>query len=206
MISFDFLESDSEKIEFIENIGQIIQNGNISPESLNEALANFFSIQRYLITLYESVNLEFEMMKLEYDQWYAEAFQNSKLKLNEGVTAKTKFASTTEIQNDIIVSNKHEYNEYQQKLILADRRRSFYYRIMESWKSNSQQIIQLAQNARTEIFALNVEKKANEDLTKEKLIRHVPMEEQEYDDFEDDESEVGAEPITVKKVKKVVKG
>ena len=71
MISFDFLEDDSEKIEFIESIGQIIKDGNISPESLNEALGNFFSIQRYLITLYESVNLEFEMLKLEYKTWYA---------------------------------------------------------------------------------------------------------------------------------------
>lgn len=206
MISFDFLEDDSEKIEFIESIGQIIKDGNISPESLNEALGNFFSIQRYLITLYESVNLEFEMLKLEYDTWYAECFQQSKIKLNEGITAKSKFASTTEIQNDVIVSNKHEYNEYQQRLILADRRRSFYFRIMESWKSNSQQIIQLAQNARTELFSLNVEKKANEDITKEKLIRHVPTE--QYDDFEDDENEVCAEPTetpTIKKVKKVVK-
>ena len=205
MISFDFLEDDTEKIEFIESIGQIIKDGTISPESLNEALANFFSIQRYLITLYESVNLEFEMLKLEYEQWYAECFQQSKIKLNEGITTKSKFASTTEIQNDVIVSNKHEYNEYQQRLILADRRRSFYYRLMESWKANSQQIIQLAQNARTEIFALNVEKKANEDITKERLIRHVSTENQEY---YDDESEVDAEPTettTVKKVKKVIK-
>ena len=200
MIDFSFLENDSEKIEFIESIGQIIQDGNISPESLNEALGNFFSVQRYLITLYESVNLEFEMLKLEYKTLYAECFQQSKIKLNEGITAKSKFASTTEIENDVIVSNKHEYNEYQQKLIIGDRRRSFYYRLMESWKSNSQQIIQLAQNARTELFSLSVEKKANEDITKEKLIRHIPMKE---NDFEDDE--VDAEPITVKKVKKVIK-
>ena len=203
MISFDFLEDDTEKIEFIESIGQIIKDGTISPDSLNEALGNFFSVQRYLITLYESVNLEFEMLKLEYKTWYAECFQQSKIKLNEGITTKSKFASTTEIENDVIVSNKHEYNEYQQKLILADRRRSFYFRIMESWKSNSQQIIQLAQNARTELFSLNVEKKANEDITKERLIRHIPTENEYYDEDKVDEEPI--ETPTIKKVKKVIK-
>ena len=45
MINFDFLESDSEKVEFINSIGNLIQNGEIAPEKLNECLGNYFAIE-----------------------------------------------------------------------------------------------------------------------------------------------------------------
>ncbi len=203
MVDFSFLEDDSEKIEFINSIGNLIQNGEVSAESLNECLANYFSITRYILTLYESVSLEDDMLKLEYKTWYAEKFLESKTNLNKDVTAKTKMASTTEIEQNLIVSNKSEYVNWQQRLIISEKRKSFYLRILESWKVNSQQIIQLAQNARTEIFSLKTQDKANEDITKEKLIRHVKDE-----DYSDDkyncESETSSNTPTVKKVKKIV--
>jgi hypothetical protein len=203
MVDFSFLEDDSEKIEFINSIGNLIQNGEISAESLNECLANYFSITRYILTLYESVSLEDDMLKLEYKTWYAEKFLESKTNLNKDVTAKTKMASTTEIEQNLIVSNKSQYVDWQQRLIISEKRKSFYLRILESWKANSQQIIQLAQNARTEIFSLKTQDKANEDITKEKLIRHVKDENYSYDEF-DSESETPPNTSTVKKVKKVV--
>ena len=200
MVDFSFLEDDTEKIEFINSIGNLIQNGEVSPEALNETLANYFSITRYILTLYESVSLEDDMLKLEYKTWYAEKFLESKTNLNKDVTAKTKMASTTEIEQNLIVTNKSEYIEWQQKLIISEKRKSFYLRIMDSWKNNSQQIIQLAQNARTEIFSLRTQDKANEEITKEKLIRHVKDEDYSYNEYEE-------EPLTtptVKKVKKIV--
>ena len=200
MIDFSFLEDDTEKIEFINSIGNLIQNGEVSPEALNETLANYFSITRYILTLYESVSLEDDMLKLEYKTWYAEKFLESKTNLNKDVTAKTKMASTTEIEQNLIVTNKSEYIEWQQKLIISEKRKSFYLRIMDSWKNNSQQIIQLAQNARTEIFSLRTQDKANEEITKEKLIRHVKDE--DYSDGENEE-ESPSTP-TVKKVRKIV--
>lgn len=199
MVDFSFLEDDTEKIEFINNIGNLIQNGEVSPETLNETLANYFSITRYILTLYESVSLEDDMLKLEYKTWYAEKFLESKTNLNKDVTAKTKMASTTEIEQNLIVTNKSEYVEWQQRLIISEKRKSFYLRIMESWKANSQQIIQLAQNARTEIFSLKTQDKVNEDITKEKLIRHIKDE-----DYSNDESETSSVTSTIKKVKKIV--
>lgn len=194
MVTFDFLENDSEKIEYINSLGNLIKDDEISPESLNEALANYFPITRYLLTLYESVSLEDDMLKLDYKTWYADKFIESKTKLNADVTVKSKMASTTEIEQNLIVTNKSEYIEWQQKLIISEKRKSFYFRIMESWKSNSQQIIQLSQNMRTELYSLRTQDKANEDITKEKLIRHV------------DESEYGEiETNTVKKVKKIMR-
>lgn len=205
MVDFSFLEDDSEKIEFINSIGNLIQNGEVSAEALNECLANYFSITRYILTLYESVSLEDDNLKLEYKVWYAEKFLQSKTDLNKDVTAKTKMASTTEIEQNVIVSNKSEYIEWQQRLILSEKRKSFYLRIMESWKSNSQQIIQLAQNARTEIFSLKTQDKANEEITKEKLIRHVKDEDYSNDEYESETlTPFNTNGGGVKKIKKIV--
>lgn len=205
MVDFSFLEDDSEKIEFINSIGNLIQNGEVSAEALNECLANYFSITRYILTLYESVSLEDDNLKLEYKVWYAEKFLQSKTDLNKDVTAKTKMASTTEIEQNVIVSNKSEYIEWQQRLILSEKRKSFYLRIMESWKSNSQQIIQLAQNARTEIFSLKTQDKANEEITKEKLIRHVKDEDYSNGEYESETlTSFNTNNGGVKKIKKIV--
>ena len=60
---FNFIEDDVERIEFINNIGNLIRDGEIPPETLNECLANSFSINRYLITLAESVLKEDDDLK-----------------------------------------------------------------------------------------------------------------------------------------------
>ena len=72
MTDFNFLEGDTEKIEFIQSIGKLIENGQIPVELLNENLANCFSISRYLITLYEETTFEYENLKTEFDIWYSE--------------------------------------------------------------------------------------------------------------------------------------
>ena len=51
-------DNDSEKIEFIESIGQIIKDGNISPESLNEALGNFFALSHGQDRTYKNFDLK----------------------------------------------------------------------------------------------------------------------------------------------------
>ena len=181
MINFDFLESDSEKVEFINSIGNLIQNGEIAPEKLNECLGNYFAITRYILTLYESVSLEDDILKLEYKMWWSEKYSQSNAILSEGMPA-SKTISDTKIENHLIVNNSEEYKNWQNKLIMSEKRKSFYYRIMESWKANSKQITELSQNARTELMSLATEKKANEDLTKEGLIRHAKIKKVKLED------------------------
>jgi len=181
VVSFDFLESDAEKVNFINNIGNLIKNGEISPEALNECLGNFFSITRYILTLYESVSLEDDNLKLQYKLWWSDKYDDAQIYLSKD-TSPSKTISDTKIENRVIVSNKEEYEEWQKKLIMSEKRKSFYYRILESWKANSKQITELSQNMRTELMSLSVEKKANEDLTKEGLIRHAKIKKVKLDD------------------------
>lgn len=171
LVDFDSIESDSERINFIESIGNLISNGQVTPEALNEGLANYFSINRFLVTIYEQVVQELEETKIQYDMWYSELFIQEKAKLNDG-RPQSKFASQAEINSAVIVNNQNDYKEKKYEILQKERRVSFYRRLLDSWKVQSNILINLSQNMRSELMALSVENRANKDITKENLIRH----------------------------------
>ena len=193
MIDISTIDDDVERIEYINNIGNLIRDGEIPPETLNEALANSFAIQRYLNGLSETMLAEDDDLKLDYSIWYAEVSKLAENKLSEGMPS-SKTISDNKIKNQVIIDNTSEYKEWQNKLILSNRRVSFYSSLKDAWKTYTKHITELSQNMRTELITLRVEDRANKDLQKEKLIRNVPTE-------NGDESETP----TVKKVKKIIK-
>ena len=193
MIDISTIDDDVERIEYINNIGNLIRDGEIPPETLNEALANSFAIQRYLNGLSETILAEDDDLKLDYSIWYAEVSKLAENKLSEGMPS-SKTISDNKIKNQVIIDNTSEYKEWQNKLILSNRRVSFYSSLKDAWKTYTKHITELSQNMRTELITLRVEDRANKDLQKEKLIRNVPTE-------NEDESETP----TVKKVKKIIK-
>lgn len=197
MIDISTIDDDVERIEYINNIGNLIRDGEIPPETLNEALANSFAIQRYLNGLSETILAEDDDLKLDYSIWYAEVSKLAENKLSEGVPS-SKTISDNKIKNQVIIDNTSEYKEWQNKLILSNRRVSFYSSLKDAWKTYTKHITELSCNMRSELMTLRVEDRANRDLQKEKLIRHVKDE-----NYLDDELET---PITpnIKKVKKIV--
>ena len=197
MIDISTIDDDVERIEYINNIGNLIRGGEIPPETLNEALANSFAIQRYLNGLSETILAEDDDLKLDYSIWYAEVSKLAENKLSEGMPS-SKTISDNKIKNQVIIDNTSEYKEWQNKLILSNRRVSFYSSLKDAWKTYTKHITELSCNMRSELMTLRVEDRANRDLQKEKLIRHVKDE-----NYLDDELET---PITpnIKKVKKIV--
>ena len=197
MIDISTIDDDVERVEYINNIGNLIRDGEIPPETLNEALANSFAIQRYLNGLSETILAEDDDLKLDYSIWYAEVSKLAENKLSEGMPS-SKTISDNKIKNQVIIDNTSEYKEWQNKLILSNRRVSFYSSLKDAWKTYTKHITELSCNMRSELMTLRVEDRANRDLQKEKLIRHVKDE-----NYLDDELET---PITpnIKKVKKIV--
>ena len=199
MIDISTIDDDVERIEYINNIGNLIRDGEIPPETLNEALANSFAIQRYLNGLSETILAEDDDLKLDYSIWYAEVSKLAETKLSEGMPS-SKTISDNKIKNQVIIDNTSEYKEWQNKLILSNRRVSFYSSLKDAWKTYTKHITELSCNMRTELMTLRVEDRANRDLQKEKLIRHVKDE--DYSDCENEEESPSIP--TVKKVKKIV--
>lgn len=199
MIDISTIDDDIERIEYINNIGNLIRNGEIPPETLNEALANSFAIQRYLNGLSETILAEDDDLKLDYSIWYAEVSKLAENKLSEGMPS-SKTISDNKIKNQVIIDNTSEYKNWQNKLILSNRRVSFYSSLKDAWKTYTKHITELSCNMRTELMTLRVEDRANRDLQKEKLIRHVKDE--DYSDGKNKE-ESPSTPI-MKKVKKII--
>lgn len=202
MIDISEIDDDLERIEWVNSIGNLIRDGEIPPETLNECLANSFTINRYLMTLSETMLKEDDDLKLDYQIWYAEKSQLAEAELSKDAPS-SKTISDTKIKNKVIVDNAREYKDWQNQLIISNRRVSYYSNLKDAWKTYTKHITELSQNMRTELMTLRVEDRANKDLQKEKFIRHVDNRNYE-DKYCDDKSEVSAEP-TVKKVKKVVK-
>lgn len=206
MIDISEIDDDLERIEWVNSIGNLIRNGEIPPETLNECLANSFTINRYLMTLSETMLKEDDDLKLEYKIWYAEKSKIAEDKLSKDAPS-SKTISDKKIENQVIVDYTEEYKDWQNRLIISSRRVSYYSNLKDAWKTYTKHITELSQNMRTELMTLRVEDRANKDLQKEKLIRHVDNRNYE-DEYYDDEIEVDTEPTetpTVKKVKKVIK-
>ena len=199
MIDISTIDDDVERIEYINSIGNLIRDGEIPPETLNEALANSFAVQRYLNGLSETILAEDNDLKVDYSIWYAEVSKVAETKLSEGMPL-SKTISDTKIKNQVIIDNKSEYKEWQNKLNLSERRVSFYSSLKDAWKTYTKHITELSCNMRSELMCLRVEDRANRDLQKEKLIRHIKDEDYSDDDYDE---EIPTTP-TVKKVKKIV--
>ena len=198
MIDISTIDDDVERIEYINNIGNLIRDGEIPPETLNEALANSFAIQRYLNGLSETILAEDDDLKLDYSIRYAEVSKLAENKLSEGMPS-SKTISDNKIKNQVIIDNTSEYKEWQNKLILSNRRVSFYSSLKDAWKTYTKHITELSCNMRSELMTLRVEDRANRDLQKEKLIRHVKDE-----NYLDDALETPPITPNIKKVKKIV--
>ena len=171
MIDFSLIEDDSEKVEFMNSMFNLVKDGECTPDLLNTALVNYASISAWLITVLESVERENNDLKNEYNVWIADKFIEVRNKLSENI-AKSKMPSQTEITNQVIVENREEYLDWQKELQIHERKEGFYRRMNDMWKTNANMILALCNNARSELFALKIEDKANQDITKENLIRH----------------------------------
>lgn len=174
IVDFSIIESDAERVSYLQEIGNYIENGMITPEKISEALANYFACSSWLATIMEATERENNKIKIEYEIWESEKLVDTKSKLSEGLSKQLK-ASQGEIKNQMIVDNKEEYKEWQNRLSQLERSEGFYRRLCQNFSMQGQMLIQLAQMQRSEMIALGVEKKANEDLTKEALNRHVKV-------------------------------
>lgn len=187
----DFQTEIEDKVKFIEQQTNLINNRQITPEGLSYAIANYNSINNFLINQYEIVSLENEELKDEWKIVWSDWFIKSKNKLNE-TRISSKFASATEIEAQALLDNREEYLQWKKKLNVSERRVSFFHRLTDAWKLQAQMLINLSMNMRSELSALSIENRANKDLTKEKIMRKIKQPKRDFDDnnYIDNEQEL----------------
>lgn len=158
----DYQTFVQNKLKYIERYIALIKNDQITPEAINHALSSYESVGNWLISEYESVCLEQECVKeefqIDFDEWFLKASEQ----INEK-RIKSNFASKMEIEAKARVDNRENYLRWQRKLKILDRKVSLYRRIMDNWKSQKDMIVNLSQNSRAEMRALGIQDLANYD-------------------------------------------
>lgn len=167
-----FVHDIEKNISYVNKVSNLISNGQITPELLNESLAKYIGVNTFLISIYEQTVLEDETLKDEWKLIWSEWFIKAKNNLNDS-RVSSKFASATEIEAHALVDNREEYLSWKKKLNLSERKVSMYRRIVDSWKVQSQILVQISNNLRSELSALSIENRANKNITREKIIRKV---------------------------------
>jgi hypothetical protein len=172
-----YLDFVQDKLKYIERYNTLIRNGQefITPEILNHALASHNAVLNWLIREYESISLDYGDLQEDYkskmDEWIIEA----KKVLNEN-RVSSKFASATEVEAQARITHREDYIKFKRNLLIYERKVSFYKRIMDSWASNKDLLVNLSWNMRTEMKALNIENYANKDIKQEiKILKKTPI-------------------------------
>ena len=174
IVDFSLLETNEDRVQFLQQMNQLVENGQCTPELLNTALANYASTSTWLITILETVEIEHNNLKLDYSVWESEKIIETKEKMSFGMSKSLKL-SQTEINAQMIVDNKAKYIEWQRQLQLAERKEGFYRRLNDMWKKNADIILCLSNNMRSELRSLSIENKANKEIAEEAIIRRVKI-------------------------------
>lgn len=156
----DYIEFVQEKIKEMKSTARLIREGQVIPARLNTCLAQYTEVNLMLVAEYQNQKTEHKRLEELFQLWWDKKFIASRNLLNED-RAKTKFASKAEIDSQTRIDNEKEYVEKKRELSESESRVRFMLRLIDSWKSQKDILVNLSQNMRTEMKALYVEDWAN---------------------------------------------
>lgn len=178
-IDFSEIETDEERVQFLNGMYELIRDGEIPVELINKSLANFYPANAWLIVTLETVEKLNVDLKTDYKIWEAEKRDEARGILESEAIEKAQGKkpdkpSAGDIDAKMIVDNKEEYKEWQSRLNEIQRLEGFYRRLSDAWDTAGKMLINISQNARSDLMAIRVEKKANEDIKQEELVTRHP--------------------------------
>lgn len=152
----ELLEFVTQKLEYIERYITLIKNGEVTPELVNHAIATYTGVNTFLISQHLLMSNDYDELLAEYqmiwDSWYLTARD----KINAGRVA-SKLAANPEIEAEARQAHAEEYQEWQKKLRLLNKKVSFYSSLVKAWEGQGRKIETLGYNLRAELKALPVE-------------------------------------------------
>lgn len=153
-----FVQSTSKKYE---QIGEIATGNEVTPGRVNYALSMYYDTCRMLNEEYQRVKVEKAALELEYEDLYAQWFQQAKELLMAENTGKSAKPALKEIEQQVKVTHRMDYFAWQRKLLQAEMKCDHYIRMRETLNKFDNVLTNLAVNLRSELRALNIEDRAN---------------------------------------------
>ena len=148
-----FVDEQITKIRRYCDLG----NGPVGFFELNRALSEFSSINCSLIALDVMVKEEYQKAQDEFDQFVAEKYVETREILNPISLSASKWASSKEIENYIMVKWKDEFWELKNKKDTCEKKVAFCRRLLDSLDAYRFNLSTLSKNAQTEVLGLNTQ-------------------------------------------------
>lgn len=142
----EFAEKQLNKMKTYCDLG----NGTPGFYELNNALMNFNEMNCSLIGLDLLAKTEFQHAKNVYQEWYAEKYIEAREILNPSTLAKSKWASSTEIEYYIQTHWKDEYIKLRDEKDAAEMKVAFVRRLLDNLADYKFNVSTICKNSQVE--------------------------------------------------------
>jgi len=154
-----YVEFVQEQIQKYHRYSQLINYdaGEINPEAINTALAQYNDILLMLISEYNRLKADAHDVEVEYQIWWDDKFTSMRRQLNPPDIVASKWLSKSEIESETRAQYSKEYREWQDKLFQAQQKKAFLGQLLDSWKKMDSILITISTNLRAEMRSLSLD-------------------------------------------------
>jgi len=132
----------------------------VTPQMINTALSNYGGVSLMLIAEYNRKKAELRQEQIEYGKWWDEKYSNMRRKMQGEVPKTTKIAQK-EVEIEVRVQNRIEYDTKQACIFEAEQKVSFYLRLLDMWRKMDNILVNISFNMRSELRALSIDSRMN---------------------------------------------
>ena len=160
----EYVKYVTTQLNNFRKASKLIENDQVTPLTVNRALALYSEVNDSLIGEYERLNAE--LHKLEYgvggyEEWWDDAFSKTRKIMIAEFESKSVKISVKEFESETRVNYRTEYREWQEKLFSTKSKLEFIKRKIEAWKKVDNILINLSYNMRAEMKTLSLDNRMN---------------------------------------------
>lgn len=145
-----FAEEQISKMKNAASMGN--KDGQPGFYELNRALSDYQSVNLGLISIYAVAKTEYAEAMEAFEDWYADKFIQVRDELNPRSLTPTKWYGAKEIEMQVRVRFKKEYQQLERAKVDADQKISLIRRLLDSWANQHFVLSRLCKNIEAEII------------------------------------------------------
>jgi uncharacterized protein YozE (UPF0346 family) len=139
-------------------------SGDVKFYELNKMLCEYQNLNLGLISLYTMTKADYLREQKDFDAWWDEKYVTLRNEMNPKSALQQKWLAAKEIEVELKVRFKKEYNERKDQLIILERKVSFLQRLLDSWAGQKFILNNLSKNLIAEFAGTQIDRSADHQL------------------------------------------